>query len=129
MVLAPIMTVMEKYENGMKGFRCKVINEFLRQYTSVEKYFATGMPREDTVRKIKEDCGDDAESIYRILLAHKQHKTTSQIVRGLIEYIGSSGIVPDCEANLREILTLEKPEYSAVVLPAREVLFAEVTMS
>jgi len=35
LVLAPITTLMDKYTNGMKGFRTEIINRFLHQYVTV----------------------------------------------------------------------------------------------
>jgi len=121
--LVPLTTLMAKYSCGIDSFRATLISGFLAEYLKVEKPFSRGLPLEDAIMLIKEECGGDASAIYNCMLANKQRRNTCLLVKGLIEYTREKGLVGECVGYLQQICALEQKASSEVSNLARQVLF------
>ncbi|KAF1749071.1 hypothetical protein GCK72_025538 [Caenorhabditis remanei] len=109
-----------EFAYGSKGFVAGVLNNLLRAYINVEKFFE-GKGYDDSVTEIKEN-NVSGDAVVQTIYSHTQIKNKNLVMRAILEALKQTEAkyIPSLLDNLREIGNLHHTEEISSL--AREIL-------
>jgi acetyl-CoA carboxylase/biotin carboxylase 1 len=126
--LAPLVEVMERYNDGLKAHEYSIMVGYLRQYYEVEKLFATRTPRdEEVILRLRDEHRDDIITVVRTVLSHTRISSKNKLALAVLEAYrpdapGAASSAKAFRPILKNLCELEGRFTSPVALKAREVL-------
>lgn len=121
----PIVLLVQRYRNGIRGRMKTAVHELLRQYYSVESQFQQGH-YDKCVSALIEQYKDDMLSVTGTIFSHNQVLKKNILVTMLIDHLWANepGLTDELASSLTELTSLNRTEHSRVALRARQVLIA-----
>ncbi|KAK2762604.1 acetyl-coenzyme-A carboxylase [Arachnomyces sp. PD_36] len=124
--LAPLVTVMDRYTDGLQAHEYNVFIGLLKQFYEVECLFSGRNTRdEDTVLKLREENKDDIMNVVHTVLSHSKIGAKNSLVLAILDMykpntVGTIG--KQFKPMLKQLTELESRATAKVALKAREVL-------
>ena len=120
-----IVQLVQRYRNGIKGHMKSVIQDLLKQYINVEKYFQHAN-FDKCITKLRELHKDNVGEIVNCVFSHANFSNKNQLVVMLIDLLFSKDptLTDDLTSLLQDLTQLNNQDNSKVVLKARQVLIA-----
>ena len=126
--LAPLIEVIERYNEGLKVHEFDVFCNLLSQYAEVERLFSNRNSRdEDVVLKLREENKDDILKVVHTVLSHSRIGAKNNLVLAILDLYRpnrphAGNIAKYFKPYLRKLTELESRATAKVALKAREVL-------
>ncbi|XP_026673591.1 acetyl-CoA carboxylase isoform X3 [Ceratina calcarata] len=121
----PIVQLVQRYRNGIRGRMKTAVHELLRQYYTVESQFQQGH-YDKCVSALIEQHKDDLATVTAMIFSHNQVTKKNVLVTMLIDHLWANepGLTDELSSTLTELTSLNRTEHSRVALRARQVLIA-----
>ncbi|KAG0050037.1 acetyl-coenzyme-A carboxylase, partial [Linnemannia elongata] len=124
--VAPLTTIIQEYQTGLKTHSWTFIAHYLTKYHEVESLFDDSAREEETILAIRDQYKDDVEKVINIALSHSRVTAKNNLVLSLLDQIKptSSGGALDkfFSPILKKLAELNGRLTSKVSLKARELL-------
>lgn len=126
--LAPLVTVMDRYMEGLKAHEFDVFIDLLDQFYDIERLFSGRNTRdEDTILKLREEHKDDIMKVVHTVLSHSKIGSKNSLVLAILDMYkpnqpGLGNIGKQFKPVLKKLTELESRATGKVALKAREVL-------
>ncbi|PTU18563.1 hypothetical protein P175DRAFT_0559382 [Aspergillus ochraceoroseus IBT 24754] len=126
--LSPLMLVINKYLDGLKGHEFQVFIGLLDQYYEVEKLFSGRNIRdEDAILKLRDEHKDDITSVVQTALSHSRIGSKNNLILAILARYrpnqpGVGNVGQFFKPILKKLTELESRSAAKVTLKAREVL-------
>ncbi|RMZ80866.1 hypothetical protein DV737_g2773, partial [Chaetothyriales sp. CBS 132003] len=127
-ILAPLINIINKYQDGLKVHEFSVFINLLDQYWNVEKLFATGTLRdEDVILKLRDQHKDDILSVVNIVLSHTKVQSKNNLIVAILDTYKPNqpnvgNVAKYFKPTLRRLTELESRATAKVAIKARELL-------
>ncbi|XP_076818165.1 acetyl-CoA carboxylase-like isoform X1 [Clavelina lepadiformis] len=121
----PILQVVHKYRNGIRGHLKDVILGLIKEYHRVESQFQHGSFDKSVIAIRDKDKGN-IKSIVEDVLSHASVAKKNALVVQLINCVagGDQSLSEDISSQLEQLALLSKQENAKVALRARQVLIS-----
>ncbi|KPI45475.1 Acetyl-CoA carboxylase [Cyphellophora attinorum] len=84
--LAPLISICDKYADGLKVHEYSVFTGLLDQYWQVEKLFSSGTLRdEDVILKLREEHKDDPLAVVHTVLSHTKVQSKNNLIVAILD--------------------------------------------
>ncbi|KAM5439527.1 acetyl-coenzyme-A carboxylase [Microsporum ferrugineum] len=126
--IAPLLQIIERYKEGLKVQEYKIIVSLLEQYWEVERLFAQGNTRDESViLKLRDENKDDISKVIQIVLSHSKIGSKNNLILAILDMYRPNkpnvgNVANYLKAILRKLAELESRATAKVALKAREVL-------
>jgi len=101
--LGPLLDVLERYMNGLKGHEMITLAGLLERYEATEKLFGGSI--EVRVLSLREQHKDDLDKVVNVVLSHIKVQSKAKLVLALLDYVKSSGLaISNPENRLYNVL-------------------------
>ncbi|KAB8527784.1 hypothetical protein FH972_025436 [Carpinus fangiana] len=126
--LAPLVEVMNAYNEGLQVHEYDVFIKLLEQYAEVETLFSSrNMRDEDVILKLRDSHKDDLGFVVQTVLSHTRISGKNNLIVAILDYYrpnkpGVVNISKHFRTTLRKLAELEGRSTAKVALKAREVL-------
>jgi len=109
----------------VRGHLKIVVEELLKQYLNIEKYFEQHQ-YDKSVTMLKERHKDDMARVTRAIFSHSQIGKKNQLIILLVDHLSQHepGLTEELKDVLGELTALGKTEHTKVALRARQILIA-----
>ena len=126
--MAPIVALVQRYKNGIKGHMKSVIQQLLRRYLSVEALFQH-TNYDKCIAQLREQhaSNENMHDVLALIFSHANYNAKNQLVIMLISVMFSKDPTltdDELKQSLHELTKLNNPLNSRVSLKARQVLIA-----
>lgn len=102
--LGPLLDVIERFANGLKGHEMHVISSLLERYDSSEKVFSSGAGIEARVLALRDEYKDDLDKVVALVLSHIKVAGKVKMVLALLDYVKNSGLSLIGEGRLKKVM-------------------------
>ncbi|CAN6604237.1 acetyl-CoA carboxylase [Trichomonascus vanleenenianus] len=126
--VAPLVSICERYSEGLIAHEFKVMSDLLQQYYDTEKLFSGPNSREeDVILRLRDQNKSDLKSVVLTVLSHSRVGAKNNLILAILdEYqpsrTDSARVAQFLRPVLKEIVELESRATAKVVLKAREIL-------
>eukprot|EP01135_Chromosphaera_perkinsii_P003334 Nk52_evm34s240 gene=Nk52_evmTU34s240 len=124
-LVEPVISLLDKYRNGLRGHMKTEIGNLLKMYLDVESQFNIPKTYESIVQKLRELHKDDLDIVVDIVFSHARVARKNQLILKLLDVVcgkdGQSTTDRDKEL-LKKLAQLTEKETSKVALRARQIL-------
>ena len=126
--LAPLIEVMNRYNEGLKVHEYEIFTNLLEQYANTEKMFTSRNSRdEDVILKLRDENKDDIIKVVQTILSHSKIGAKNNLVLAILDMYrpnkpNNQNVAKYFKASLRRLTELESRATAKVALKAREVL-------
>ena len=126
--LAPLITIITKYMDGLKVHEFSVFTGLLDQYWQVEKLFSSGSLRdEDVILKLREEHKDDISAVVNTVLSHTKVQSKNNLIVAILDLYkpnkpNAGNVARYFKPSLRRLTELEGRSTAKVTIKARELL-------
>uniref|UniRef100_A0A5S6QG58 Acetyl-CoA carboxylase n=1 Tax=Trichuris muris TaxID=70415 RepID=A0A5S6QG58_TRIMR len=121
-----LLSVVQRYRDGIRGHMKLVLQELFLRYLNVEKHFQQQL-YDKSVHALRESLKDgDMRRVTNAIFSHFQLPKKNQVIISLIEHISSHepGLTDELKEVLNQLTNLGKADHGKVALRARQVLIA-----
>lgn len=118
-----ILELLDRYSDGNHSGAVVYLSELIQKYIDIEKIFSGNDP-DQVIKELRKKNKDDLEMVARIARAHHQVKSRTQLILNLLKIIEQTmqPLLDQFEELITELSKLRGPNYSPVVLKARQIL-------
>jgi acetyl-CoA carboxylase / biotin carboxylase 1 len=126
--IGPLITICQKYADGLKVHEYSVFTGLLDQYWQVEKLFSSGSLRdEDVILKLREEHKDDPLAVVHTVLSHTKVQSKNNLIIAILDLYrpnnpGVGNVGKYFKASLKRLTELESRATARVTIKAREAL-------
>ncbi|KAI5963567.1 ACC1 [Candida pseudojiufengensis] len=127
-VVAPLVTIATRYQNGVIEHEYDFFASLLTEYYDVESLFVGDNVREDDViLKLRDEYKTDLKKVIDISLSHSRVSAKNNLVLAILEEYSpllqsNSSIAPSIKEALKKLVQLDSRACAKVALKAREIL-------
>ncbi|KAL1235404.1 Acetyl-CoA carboxylase [Trichinella spiralis] len=121
-----LLTLVQRYRDGIRGHMVLVLRDLFRRYLNTEKHFEQHQ-YDECVHALRENLkNSDRRLVTDAIFSHRQLAKKNQAIVMLIEHVGANepGVIDDLKDVLGELTTLSKADHGKVALLARQLLIA-----
>ncbi|KRZ71508.1 Acetyl-CoA carboxylase, partial [Trichinella papuae] len=121
-----LLTLVQRYRDGIRGHMALVLQDLFRRYLNTEKHFQQHQ-YDECVHALRESMKDsDRRLVTNAIFSHHQLAKKNQAIVMLIEHIiaNEPGVIDELKDVLSELTTLSKADHGKVALLARQLLIA-----
>lgn len=121
-----INELLQRYRNGVKGYRKSVILNLLREYIQVEILFNDGNFEKSVTAMMEKMKGKNVTTVIRNIYSHTNIGKKNTLAVKLIDCLCApdNPLGDDIRNVLQEMTHLNRPEHAKVALKARQVLIS-----
>ena len=126
--IAPLVSICERYTDGLAAHEYKVFASLIQEYYDVEKLFAQANVRdEDVILRLRDENKDDITKVVSIILSHSRVGAKNNLILAILNEYQPSKANPALISKylrpvLKQVVELESRAVSKVVLKIREIL-------
>ena len=126
--LAPLIEVIDRYQDGQKVHEFAVFSRLLEQYAAIERLFSGRTSRdEEVILKLRDENKEDIFKVIQTVLSHSRVGAKNNLVLAILEEYRPNkpnvgNIAKYFRPALRKLTELESRQTAKVSLKAREVL-------
>ncbi|KAJ9625548.1 acetyl-coenzyme-A carboxylase [Taxawa tesnikishii (nom. ined.)] len=126
--LAPLLTIMTQYNDGLKAHEYGVFTSLLDQYYTVESLFSHRQARDDEIiLQLRDQNKDKVANVVHTVLSHTKVNAKNNLIVAILDTYrpnrpGTAGVAKYFRPALRQLAELESRATAKVSLKAREVL-------
>ncbi|KAB8301664.1 hypothetical protein EYC80_003499 [Monilinia laxa] len=126
--LAPLIEILNRYQNGSKAHEFAVFSGLLDKYASVERLFSGRTSRdEEVILKLRDENKDDIPKVVQTVLSHSRVGAKNNLVLAILEEYrpnkpNAGDVAKHLRPALRALTELESRQTAKVSLKAREIL-------
>ncbi|KAH0296375.1 acetyl-CoA carboxylase acc1, partial [Aureobasidium melanogenum] len=126
--LGPILEVMTKFNDGLKGHEFAVMSSLFQQYYDVESLFAARQNRdEEVILALRDQNKDNLIKVVHTALSHTRVSSKNNLIIAILDYYrpnkpGAGSVAKYLRSSLRHLAELESRQTAKVSLKARELL-------
>lgn len=126
--LAPLIEILNRYQNGPKAHEFAVFSGLLEKYASVERLFSGRTSRdEEVILKLRDENKDDIPKVVQTVLSHSRVGAKNNLVLAILEEYrpnkpNAGDVAKHLRPALRALTELESRQTAKVSLKAREIL-------
>ena len=126
--IAPLISICEKFADGLKVHEYAVFSGFLDQYWEVERLFASGTLRdEDVILKLREEHRDDPSAVVHTVLSHSKVQSKNNLLVAILDLYrpnqpGVGNVGKYFKPSLKRLTDLASRATARVTIKAREAL-------
>ncbi|THZ98158.1 acetyl-CoA carboxylase acc1 [Aureobasidium pullulans] len=126
--LGPILEVMTKFNDGLKGHEFSVMASLFQQYYDVEHLFAARQNRdEEVILTLRDQNKDSLIKVVHTALSHTRVSSKNNLIIAILDYYrpnkpGAGSVAKYLRPSLRQLAELESRQTAKVSLKARELL-------
>ncbi|QSZ31849.1 hypothetical protein DSL72_001418 [Monilinia vaccinii-corymbosi] len=126
--LAPLIEILNRYQNGSKAHEFAVFSGLLEKYASVERLFSGRTSRdEEVILKLRDENKDDISKVVQTVLSHSRVGAKNNLVLAILEEYrpnkpNAGDVAKHLRPALRSLTELESRQTAKVSLKAREIL-------
>ena len=126
--LKPLLSVMERYADGLKVHEFHVFTGLLDQYWQIEKLFCNSTLRdEDVILKLREEHKDDIQAVVHTVLSHSKIGAKNNLILAILDMYRPNkpnvgNVAKYFRPALRSLTELDSRATAKVALKARELL-------
>ncbi|KHJ49247.1 carboxyl transferase domain protein [Trichuris suis] len=121
-----LLSLVQRYRDGIRGHMKLVLQELFLRYLNVEKHFQQQL-YDKSVHALRESLKDgDMRRVTNAIFSHFQLPKKNQVIISLIEHISSHepGLTDELKEVLNQLTNFGKADHGKVALRARQVLIA-----
>ncbi|KRZ57740.1 Acetyl-CoA carboxylase [Trichinella nativa] len=121
-----LLTLVQRYRDGIRGHMVLILRDLFRRYLNTEKHFEQHQ-YDECVHALRENLkNSDRRLVTDAIFSHRQLAKKNQAIVMLIEHVGANepGVIDDLKDVLGELTTLSKADHGKVALLARQLLIA-----
>ncbi|KAF7879899.1 uncharacterized protein EAF02_007536 [Botrytis sinoallii] len=126
--IAPLIEILNRYQNGPKAHEFAVFSGLLEKYASVERLFSGRTSRdEEVILKLRDENKDDISKVIQIVLSHSRVGAKNNLILAILEEYrpnkpNAGDVAKHLRPSLRNLTELEARQTAKVSLKAREIL-------
>lgn len=126
--LAPLIEILNRYQNGPKAHEFAVFSGLLEKYASCERLFSGRTSRdEEVILKLRDENKDDISKVVQTVLSHSRVGAKNNLVLAILEEYrpnkpNAGDVAKHLRPSLRSLTELESRQTAKVSLKAREIL-------
>lgn len=124
-MLAPIISILERYSKGLKHHEYSVYVDLMEQYYDVEILFSGQKHDEEVILALRDQNKDDLEKVLAIILSHAKVSSKNNLVLTLLDLLSSNvggALDKFFSPILKRLSEIDSRATQKVALKARELL-------
>ncbi|XP_065669761.1 acetyl-CoA carboxylase isoform X2 [Hydra vulgaris] len=121
-----IVQLVQRFRNGIKGYRKSVIIGLLKQYLQAEMMFNEGNLERCVTDIVERNKDTNLNQVIQNIFSHSKVSQKNILVIKLIDHLfcSDTSLTDEVRALMQEMTHLNRQEHSKVTLKARQVLIA-----
>eukprot|EP00743_Colponemidia_sp_Colp-15_P007010 GILK01007565.1.p1 GENE.GILK01007565.1~~GILK01007565.1.p1 ORF type:complete len:1949 (+),score=411.99 GILK01007565.1:702-5849(+) len=128
--LASLLQLIDRHDKGATHHLLLLLNSFVNQFLGVEKLFCqSAKTSQEVIQELRPRFKDDLGNLVTMARAHYELKQRNLLILRILETIAEHGMVPSFVNTLHELSALNRKDYSAVSLKARQMLVWQMSPS
>lgn len=127
-VIAPLVDITTRYENGLEAHEHSVFANLLSKYYNVEKLFSGINNREeDVILRLRDENKDNLDKVILTVLSHSRVSSKNNLILAILKHYQplcqqNSDVADSLRDVLKQIVELDTRATAKVSLKAREIL-------
>jgi len=119
-----LVEFVDRFEQGLYAFECRVLSSFIELYNDVEEVFAQEARLEDALLSLRDQNKDDMSKVVAYAHSHCKLEAKNKLLLSILDEVDRCGMAEyeRCHDELARLVVLQGPAYSGVAQRAKEII-------